>query len=221
MRVALLASLVLFAGCSATNNNMPETKNHTGFLTDYSNLKVIDSEDSDHVQRYLSPMLSTRGYTKIMLDPISFYPAPPVKDQISLMSLTNISKYANQYMIDILKDKVYFVTEPCENTLRLKIAFTAVSLQDKALSVYQYIPIAFVANALRGGLDDLEVALQVESEAVDSLTGETLMQSVRRGVSGTVDNEDAQLSVDNVKPLLERWSKTVEEITQDLFESKQ
>lgn len=101
MRVALLASLVLFAGCSATNNNMPETKNHTGFLTDYSNLKVIDSEDSDHVQRYLSPMLSTRGYTKIMLDPISFYPAPPVKDQISLMSLTNISKYANQYMIDI------------------------------------------------------------------------------------------------------------------------
>lgn len=221
MRIAILASLVLFAGCASTNNNTPETKNYTGFLTDYSNLTVIDSEDSDDVQQYVSPILSTRGYTKIMLDPISFYPVPPVKDQISLMSLTNISKYANQYMIDKLKDKVYFVTEPGENTLRLKIAFTAVSLEDKELSVYQYIPIAFVVNALKGGLNDLEVALQIESETVDSLTGETLMQSVRRGVSGTLDNSDAQLSVDNVKTLLERWSETVEEIIQDLFESKQ
>lgn len=47
------------------------------------------------------------------------------------------------------------------------------------------------------------------------------MQSVRRGARGTVDNSDAQLSVDNVKPLLERWSKTAEAMSRQLFESEQ
>lgn len=158
---------------------------------------------------------------KITIDPISFYPAPPVTDQISAETLKNISKYANQYMIGLLKDKDYFTTEPDENTLRLKIALTTVSLQNKSLSAYQYIPIAFVANAVRGGLNDLEVALQVESETVDSLTGEPLLQSVRRGVSGAVDNANVQLSVDNVKPLLERWAKTAVEMSQQLFEPEQ
>ena len=225
MRFFLLVVLLLLAGCSSTppssSSEQSENKSYSGFLADYSNLSVVDSEDSDHVQRYVSPLLSSRGYTKIMLDPISFYPAPPVTDQASAETLTNISKYANEYMIGLLKDKDYFTTVPGENTLRLKIALTAVSMQDKELSAYQYIPIAFVANAVRGGLDDLEIALQVESETVDSLTGEPLMQSIRRGVTGTVDNADAQLTVDNVKPLLERWSKTAAAMSQQLFETDQ
>ena len=223
MRVFSLIAILLLVGCSSTpSSNIPEeteNKRYSGFLADYSHLTVVDSDDSDHVQRYVSPLLSTRGYTKLMLDPISFYPAPPVTDQASAETLTDIAKYANQYMFELLKDKDYFTTEPGENTLRLKIALTAVSMQDKELSAYQYIPIAFVANAVRGGLDDLEIALQVESETVDSLTGEPLMQSVRRGIAGTLDSTEAQLTVDTVKPLLERWSNTAEAMSQQLFDS--
>ncbi|MCH2057492.1 MAG: DUF3313 domain-containing protein [Thalassotalea sp.] len=219
-----MASLILLSSCSATGpSNVDdglESRNYSGFLADYSHLTVVDSDDSDHVQRYVSPLLSTRGYTKLMLDPISFYPAPPVTDQASAETLTDIANYANQYMIELLKDKDYFTTEPGENTLRLKVALTAVSIQNKELRAYQYIPIAFVANAVRGGLNDLEIALQVESETVDSLTGEPLMQSVRRGVAGTLDSAEAQLTVDSVKPLLERWSITAEAMSQQLFDSK-
>ena len=222
MRVVFLAVLLIVAGCSAPdpadNNEVPVTNTYSGFLTDYSKLTEIDSGDSDHLLRYVSPMLESRGYTSIMLDPISFYPAPPVTDQISSETLSNIAEHANRTVMDMLKDKDYFTTEPGENTLRLKIALTAVSIQDKALSAYQYIPIAFVANAVRGGLDDVEIALQVESETVDSLTGEPLFQSVRRGVGGTLDSADARLSVDNVKSLLQRWSKTTASMTQQLFE---
>ncbi|HXH86656.1 MAG TPA: DUF3313 family protein, partial [Nitrospira sp.] len=69
-----------------------------------------------------------------------------------------------------------------------------------ALKAYQYIPIAFVLSS-RGK----EAAIQIETQILDSVTGDLVGASVRQGAGAKLKNDKAQLTLKDVQPLLDKW----------------
>jgi len=209
--ISLSLALILGACSSTSSSNIDRSgdANYSGFLTDYTQLKTVDTDDDSELRRFISKELKAREYNKLMLDPISFYPAPQVTETVSQKALTEISSYFNNTLAKAVDTKLNLVDQPGKDTLRIKMAITGVKVVDKELEVYQYIPIAFVLNAAKGGLSDMVVNFQIEAEVVDSLTGELLGAAVKIGVGGTLKNDGTSLTLAELKPLIDNWTKTM------------
>ncbi len=221
MKILLaLALITLFTiGCGSTAKNGDsatiETNTHSGFLSDYGMLEKVKSKDESVLMRYISPELKKRAYTQVVLDPVSFYPAPKPSDNISASVLKEISNYANQSFSAAIKSSTNLSTQANENAIRIKLAITGVSIVDKELAAYQYIPIAFLANAATGGLSEMVVNFQIEAEIIDSLTGEVLALATKSGLGETLKDDKTPLSLENIKPLIDSWAKTMQVTLKD------
>ncbi|WP_281557395.1 DUF3313 domain-containing protein [Thalassomonas sp. RHCl1] len=210
--------ILLLLGCGSTGTEQSQTAQNnqfSGFLSDYSLLKPVDVHDDSQLQRFISKQVKARGYSKVLLDPISYYPAPPATDTISKKVLTEISQYFNRRFRQAIAKNIQVVNEPGEKTLRMKMAITGVKVTDKSLAAYQYIPIAFLVTAASGGMSDVEVQLQVEAEVVDSLSGELMAAAVKSGKGATLDNDKTPLTLNKVKPLIDSWAKTMQKTMSD------
>jgi hypothetical protein len=173
--------------------------------------------DESDLLRYISSDLKARGYNKVILDPVSYYPAPHETDAVSKDILSKISNYFNDAFSQAAYSTVDLVTKPGENTLRIKMAITGVNIEDSKLAAYQYIPIAFLVTAASGGLSEMTVKFQVEAEVVDSLTGEVLAAAVKSGVGEKLVNDKTALTLDNLKPLIDSWAQTMQKTLAENF----
>jgi len=212
-KMFLVALAFSISACSSTSNdNSTEapTNKHSGFLSDYSQLKPVDVGDDSQLTRYISKELKARNYTKVMFDPISYYPAPKTTDTVSQEVLGEISQYFNKTLSTEIAKEIPVVNNAEEGTLRFKMAITGVKILDKELALYQYVPIAFLVNAAKGGLTDVEVHFQIEAEIVDSLTGEVMASAVKIGVGETLENDTTSLTLANLKPLIDKWAKVMQ-----------
>lgn len=212
-KVFLVALAFSLGACSSTSTDTvadaPSNK-YSGFLSDYSQLKSVDVGDDSQLTRYISKELKSRNYTQVMFDPISYYPAPKTTDTVTKEVLGEISQYFNKTISTEIAKEMPVVNEAGEGTLRFKMAITSVKILDKELAVYQYVPIAFLINAAKGGLTDVEVHFQIEAEIVDSLTGEVMGSAVKSGVGETLANETTSLTLANLKPLIDKWAKVMQ-----------
>jgi hypothetical protein len=212
-KVFLVALALSLGACSSTSTDIvadASSNKHSGFLSDYSQLKSVDVGDDSQLTRYISKELKARNYTQVMFDPISYYPAPKTTDTVSKEVLGEISQYFNKKISTEIAKEMPVVNEAGEGTLRFKMAITGVKVLDKELAVYQYVPIAFLINAAQGGLSDVEVHFQIEAEIVDSLTGELMGSAVKSGVGETLTNETTSLTLANLKPLIDKWAKVMQ-----------
>ena len=59
------------------------------------------------------------------------------------------------------------------------------------------------------GARDQIVQLVVEGKATDSTTGKLVASAVYKGVGKDLDNDKTQLTLDDVKPVLDGWAKNM------------
>lgn len=196
---ALLASFALASAGAARAAD-------SGFLGDYSALKETKDAAGDTVMRYVNPKLKPGAYQAVMLDPTQYYPAPKPTEQVSASTLTDISNYLDKGLQDKLGAKVTVVSDPGPGVLRIRPAITAVAPQTVGLKPYQVIPIAFIITSAKGR--GKEAAIHVEFDVVDSVTGERMGASVRKGVGAKLASDKAPLSLRDVQPLLDKWIDT-------------
>lgn len=203
--------MLALSGCTSTSNtNESEAKTtQSGFLSSYNQLNEVKTEDDSNLLRYIKPGLKELGYDKIILDPVSFYPAPKSSDTISKNVLDKISSYANKSFSSAVSSSSTLATVAGPNTARMKVAITAVDITDKELSGMQYIPIAFLFTAASGGLNDMQAKIRIETELVDSQTGEVLAQAVKSGAGATVDNDKTTMNLEMLSPLLDKWAESL------------
>ncbi len=90
----------------------------------------------------------------------------------------------------------------------MRPAITAVSVRAEGLKPYEVIPIALVAaavNTAAGGRDqDVEVA--TEAAFIDADTHKVIAQVVRKGGGRPLENEKTQLTLEDVKPVIDGWA---------------
>jgi hypothetical protein len=193
-------------GLSIAASSLADSTQNSGFLGDYSALKETKDAAGDTVMRYVSPKLKPGAYQKVMIDPTQYYPAAAPTKQVSAAVLNDIRNYVDKGLHDSIGAKVGLATEPGPGVLRMRPAITAVAAQTPGLKPYQVIPVAFVFTAVKGR--GKEAAINIEVEVVDSMTGERLGASVRKGVGAKLASDDAQLTLTDVMPLLNKWIDT-------------
>lgn len=179
---------------------------NSGFLADYSALSETKDSKGDKVMRYVNPKFTSAGYQAVIIDPVQYYPAPKPTDQVTTSTLTEISNYVSNGLNENLGSKITLATEPALGVARMRTAITAVAASSAGLKPRDLVPIGFIISSVKGR--DKEAAIQIEVEIVDSVTGELLGASVRKGVGAKLASKDAKLALKDLQPLLDKWIDT-------------
>ena len=205
------AAITLLTACSSTSKDVEkkEKADYSGFLSDYSRLQPSTSPSGSPVMRWISPDLSKGHYTKVYLEPPVLYLGKgqqPTK-QVSRETMDQIVAYFGNAQREILQRKGALASAPGPNTLRVRSAITSVRAREEGLKPYEYIPVALVfAEASKAaGKRDEDVTVYVEGEASDSQTGELLAEFARMDKGPELPNEQTQLTLKDVQPLLDKW----------------
>jgi hypothetical protein len=201
-----VTTLFLLTGCGATGKKSEQV--HSGFLSDYSKLETYKADGDSNFMRWLSPEFDAKRYNKVLIEPVNYYPGVPVSEQISMQVLSEIKDYYTQSIKSSAADLFTLTDVADEQTLRVRVAISALTIDDKKLKPYQFVPVAFVLTAAKGGLTDMSLKVMVETEISNAKTGEVLMQAVKSGEGETLDNKETKLTLDMITPLIDSWGET-------------
>jgi Protein of unknown function (DUF3313) len=191
--------------------NAPAVAQETGFLKDYSQLEM--KKDPKGVERniWISPKLTPKNYQKIIIEPITFFPAPQPTEQVSMEALDEIRAYIDAGVRKAVEASIPVVSAAAPGVIRFRWAITAASV-DKSLKAYQLVPLALVVTAAKRGTGtaSYDVKLMVEGEWIDSVSGEVLMRAVRVG-KGVEVKGNAPLTLKVAQPQLDSWMAAIKE----------
>jgi hypothetical protein len=203
-----LTAVTLLSACSSTSNTN-ETVN-AGYLSDYSQLKSVDVDDDSIVTRYSSSTIDKTKYDSILIETIDFYPALPQSSQISPEVAQQIKQQIDNNMRSTFAKSYVITDKPSESTAILRVAITGLTIDDKELAAYQYIPISFLITAATGQLNDMSVKLQIDAELIDSKSGQVIGAFTKLDEGEALANDETQLTLENLEPLLTRWFKSLD-----------
>ena len=182
----------------------------SGFLKDYSQLKI--EKDPLGVERriWASPKFTQANYQKILLEPIGFFPSPQASDKVSMEALTEIRNYMDTAMRKALASAVSLSDAPGPGVVRVRPAITAAAVAGVQLKAYQYVPVALALTAAKeaSGGSNRDVKLFVESEVTDSVSGEPLALVVR-AAQGIQVKSNEKLTLKEAKPQIDKWAESV------------
>jgi hypothetical protein len=192
LRIALAIALILFlTACAA-----PVTRQeHTGFISDYSNLEEADK------QAFLFVSDKLVNYHTFIIDPVAILYVPDEENRIFTdEQLAELQEYYRDKLGKALTrdDEYAVVTEPGPGVARLRYAITHV---DDTIGVLNLSIYTKITGAGLGGV-------AIEGELIDSLSGEQLAASVRWGSGNRIlPFGTGYTKTGDAKILLNRWSK--------------
>lgn len=204
----LLCCAVLGLGLGGCASSQVDPSEYSGFLRDYSRLKPAESESGAKVMRWIDPDINLSQYTQVYIEPSQFYPKPQPTGVISAQILQSITRYFDTALKRELGKDLTLAQGPGPNTIVVRPAITAVSTSTEGLKPYEVIPIALVAaavNTAAGGRDQ-NVEIATEAAFLDADSNKVLAQVVRKGAGKSLENDKTQLTLEDVKPVLDGWA---------------
>lgn len=207
-RLVVLCTLLLGTACTSIT---PVEQQFSGFLDDYSNLTPVRTSDRSEALRWYTPELANRRYTRLIVEPIGFYPEPTTTDQVSARRLEQLSDYMTEALRRELAGEFEIVTEPAPETAVIRFALTGVETPTEGLKARNLIPASLlIAGATyAAGQRDHIVVVYIEGELSDANSGETLARGVRQGRGGRLKNDADQLDVEDVQTYLDGWASDI------------
>ncbi|UUQ65630.1 DUF3313 domain-containing protein [Pseudomonas fuscovaginae UPB0736] len=206
LSLLLCGALSGLTGCGSSQVN-PD--HYSGFLKDYSRLQPAKSASGAPVMRWTATDVKPAQYTHVYIEPSQFYPKPQPTAVVSAQTLQSISHYYDAALKRELGQDLILATAPGPHTLILRPAITAVSTSNEGLKAYEILPIALVAaavNTAAGGRDQ-SVEIATEVAALDADDNRVVAQVVRKGSGKPLESNTTQLSMDDVKPVLDGWAR--------------
>ena len=179
-----------------------DTNQFSGFLsqTYYSKLKAVQVPSKQVAYRYISPSFNPASYSEVMIDPVIAFPQPKPTEQVSLDTVRTLQSKMTALLEESFAQVLPVTRTTKAGVIRVQTAISGVNLSNKALAVYQYIPIALVAatiNTATGGRDQ-EVRLYIEMQVVDAQSNEVLAVAVREISGEDLETAKAKLEADQL-----------------------
>lgn len=218
MKLKTLVLLGAVLSLSACTNIQPVAEQHSGFLSDYSNLKPVTLDDGSKAMRWISPTAKDHKYTKAIVAPVTFFPAPQPNEQVSIETLNKISAYMTKEISTAVGKDFEITTKPGPDTIYLQFAITGVDTPMEGLNPLNVLPVSllFKGVTMAAGEGDHATLLYVEGKATDAKTGELLAQGVRQGMGGSLKNDAEKLDVDKLKTLINGWALEIQGMVRKL-----
>ncbi len=216
--VTAATAIVLLAACASQPS--AKTEHYSGFLNNYSMLKPMKDVAGESVMGWVSPELTSGKYHAVILDPVEYYPPPKESKDVSSDTLSQILQYYDQQLHDKIGQQFPIVDKPGPGVARLRIAITAVGTENAPLKAYDYIPIALLVQGVKtaAGKRTQDAQLNTEMEVIDSQSGKELGAVVKsahgtevEGMKEGPEKGKDMVTLDNVKPILDKWAETAAE----------
>ena len=211
LRFYTMAGLVLCLFATNVTAQKVSNKDFSGWMDDYSSMVYVEDRNA-----FLFYNEDKRGkYEKVILQSVSVY-GNNAKAQGKLASES--TDYLTAGVRKLLKQKGIMATEPGPRVLRYNMAITAVEKSKEDLKAHNLIPVSALFRGAKAATGNLNTYIDAmfEAELVDSVTGERVMATVRRGVGETEKKSGDELVFADVKPTLDEWlkafSRTLDEV---------
>ena len=163
LKIISVATLsLIISACSSTSEDKPEL--NAGFLSNYSLLKEADRDDDSLTKIYSSASIDKSKYDSIIIENIDYFPAQPTSAQIPKDVADKIKNNIDTNIKAAFASKYKITDTASPSTAKLRLAITGLTVDDKELAYYQYIPISFLITAVSGSLNDMSVKLKIEAE---------------------------------------------------------
>ena len=208
LKTLLCCAVLGLGGCASSQ---VDPNHYSGFLKNYSQLKPAESATGSPVMRWIDPNIKFSEYSHVYIEPSQFYPQPQATSVISSQTLQSITHYFDDALKRELGKDMPLATAPGPNTIVVRPAITAVSTRTQGLKPYEIIPIALVAaavNTAAGGRDQ-SVEIATEAAFLDGSSKKVLAQVVRKGSGKSLENDKTQLTLDDVRPVLDGWAADI------------
>lgn len=215
MKLAVeLVIAVLLAVLSSVATATPKEQ-YSGFLDEdsYALMKPAKSASGEPVMRWVSPKLKSGAYYQIMMVPTEFYPEIKPSKKLSESTMKEILKYFDDSLGLQLYTVMPVIKNPSPqrlaskalNTLKLKVAITAVNAKDQDVDDDNRVIVGLTTANLKE--KDQPVTMNAEYEVVDAATDEVLAVGMRKGIGKPLKNKTDTVQFMNVKPILDIWIK--------------
>ena len=210
--IGLLAGLSILAGCASTQTAKVASKEQfSGYLSNYTDLKEVKTKSGQEYLRWLSPDVKPGVYSKVYLKGVIFYPKLKPEALAGHDTLIQIGEYFNDAIKRELSAAGVLATGPGPGVAEMQLAITGVYISDEGMKAYEVVPVAAVIGLGEAALGERDqiVQLVMEGKMTDSQSGKLLATAVHKGLGKDLKNDKTQLTLDDVKPVLDGWAKNM------------
>lgn len=185
--LALLVPLIGGAGCVHALRAPKPTREWSGFLDDYSRLRLGEPGDLPFV--YRNPKAHWKAYDKVLFEPVALWRGG--RDALAPIAEADLLRLVARFETVVrarLGSGFRLVTEPEPGTLRLRLAITDARAADPVVDVLTASPDEDDASGGAGPLSP-ELAAFVDAAAIegeirDAVSDELLAQGIDRRANG-------------------------------------
>lgn len=206
--LAAIGVVLLATGCATTE--VAQVKGTgSGFLgADYKLLTPGETSKGQAGLRYFNPSAQWRQYSKIMIEPVTFWgddaSKVPAEDQ------QRLSDYFNASLKKAFGEKFQIVDAPGPGVMKLQVAVVDAESSTPGLRTFSLVlPQARLLSAGASAVKGEQVfagSLQVEAKMVDAVTGRTLAATVARAVGGSNVKAAAQVAWGDAENAMDYFS---------------
>lgn len=201
------ADPVVPAGKTKSTSKQAEGQQFSGYLVRYNDMKPVRTPTGGTSLRWVNPDLEKGQYHSIIIDPIGFYPKPPLLAKVSKGKMLEAVQYlAEQAKKEIGKD-LKIVDKPGPGVLRWDAAITGVKGRSEDDASTKHLPASMIfTDAMPTAVpNEHGFVVYLESRLTDSQSKKLIAKSVRAGVGSKAADPNVRVSVDEIKPVLNNW----------------
>ena len=194
----VLVVVVLFA--SGANAQTP-----SGFLSDYS--KLSPAADAPDTSIWISKEFDFKPYRKIMLDKVEVFVSPTSEYHgVSPDVLKGMADRFTASFKKALQPGYQLVDKPGPDVLRIRPALSGINLVKPSFKATNVIPVIFVARAVTGANQAMNVALTGELE-VRAPDDSVVAQSMAIGTGDASVRPGREITWREVEQITDKWAQ--------------
>lgn len=182
----------------------------SGYLVNYSDMKEFRTVTGGTRLGWVSPDLKKGQYTAIIIDPVGFYPKPPLYSKVSKGRMLEATQYLVKQARQEIGRDLKIVDQPGPGVLRWDAAITGVkpATPETAGHEGKNLPVAGIfTDASPTVAVDPSMVVYLESRLVDTQTNKVVAKSVRAGTGAALADPKMRITMKEMQPVLDSWVK--------------
>ncbi len=212
MNIRQLSSIILITGLAFLGNSIAWSADDvpsSAFID--AKVELTPVPDKKGAYRYIKPELDLAKYNSILIEPVEIWLHPDSEYKgIEPDTLKAMADSFSQILVNELEPEYTVVGNVGANTLVVRLAIVGLKTKKKKRSLLGYIPVALVVGALNtNALKRVSlVDAGIETEVLDSITGETLAVLVDTGIKVPESkSKEGELSWKDIEMSLRFYAK--------------
>jgi len=184
MTAAVVALLLLLAGCAHRGAAPPEKEKTSGFLDDYTLLR--EGGPNEVALVYRNPKANWPAYREVLLEPVTLWRSGRKSlDPVPREDLLRLVEDLQSAVRTRLGEAFHFVDRPGPGVLRIRLAITEAHASDPVLDILTAAHGTGRPHPAGAGATDAETrrfleAAEIEGEIRDAQTNELLAEGIDR-----------------------------------------